>query len=642
MKKHLYVQFFTALISFTAFGQSSLFFRNNSSHPFLVSVQQTGTVSLTNNEFTLLEDTLLPWKFDDTEVFRTNRDSLTIPLGDTVYYSVRLQSNFDTLWAKLRIVGITGGSSLDYSVSGPGFSGDWFNNVDFHSNDVVLAGKNAIIRFKPDNDDTTFSRNIRIALHQYSRYEINSADFQNPNVLNAMSYNIQMLPFGVSGLQQANTRADLIPNYISPYQDVAFFEEAMDPTPIDDHLTPSMALNGFTHRTDKLNEGALPFPWNGGVLIFSKWPIEYQDEIDFELCGQQSQDCLANKGVKYARINKLGKKYHIFATHMDAGSQADDIAARYSQVFEMRKFIADMNIPNYEPVIFGGDLNTSPLSLGPEDAFAVFRDSMQPIYPSPTGHFETNFSYTSGKFIDHIWGDSKHLIPLKAEAKSITLTSINDDIWDLSNLSDHRTVVGRFEYPDVTVTPTQDNTICPGDSVRFSGVSTNPVYEYQWIQNGMPVAGQTANEYFIPHASPANTGEYDFRISYTAVLGEPLSDNTHFFFPNGAITDYVNLDIDRGLLVVVNQPKCSAGIDDLDKENLNLFPNPNTGQFILSINQTISASKMEVYSATGDLVYQQAVQSGANKISIPVHAAGLYFVVLKTNNDCHKLKLQVE
>jgi hypothetical protein len=28
---------------------------------------------------------------------------------------------------------------------------------------------------------------------------------------------------------------------------------------------------------------------------------------------------LANKGIKYARVNKLGKRYHLFGTHMDAG-----------------------------------------------------------------------------------------------------------------------------------------------------------------------------------------------------------------------------------------------------------------------------------------------------------------------------------
>lgn len=58
---------------------------------------------------------------------------------------------------------------------------------------------------------------------------------------------------------------------------------------------------------------------NGGVIIISKWPIiQEAQHIYHHAC--HYADCLAAKGVKYARINKTmdseSKVFNIFATHM--------------------------------------------------------------------------------------------------------------------------------------------------------------------------------------------------------------------------------------------------------------------------------------------------------------------------------------
>lgn len=58
---------------------------------------------------------------------------------------------------------------------------------------------------------------------------------------------------------------------------------------------------------------------NGGVIIVSKWPIIHEAQHIYRNACHYS-DCLAAKGVKYARVLKrvgtTSKIFNVFATHM--------------------------------------------------------------------------------------------------------------------------------------------------------------------------------------------------------------------------------------------------------------------------------------------------------------------------------------
>ncbi len=404
MKKNLLTAVYCLLLTTYCFSQSSVIVRNSTWQEFEVSVQQYGTHTMQTSEWTQLLPNAKAWKEDDSEVFQTNRDAASIPLNDTVYFDIKLSGDVDTLLIKLRIIGISGGSSLAYSISGNTFSEAWQTDGNFHELQTMLYGKNVIIKYKPNNDDSGYSRDLLFAIHDVPVYEIDSADFQNPNVLNIIAYNIQMLPGGVSGLPQANDRGDNLPANYSPWQDVVINEEAFDNTARPDHLIPAMEAAGFPYRTTILNDppgGGLPT--NGGVIIFSRWPIEDSAEIKYTVCGPNSSDCASQKGVKYARINKLGKIYNVFGTHMDAGSETLDSAARHVQMGEIRHFIDSLNISSAEPVLLGGDFNISPLSH--DSLFSIFVDTMNPIMPYQIGDDDSGFSDVSGKIIDHINGN---------------------------------------------------------------------------------------------------------------------------------------------------------------------------------------------------------------------------------------------
>lgn len=66
---------------------------------------------------------------------------------------------------------------------------------------------------------------------------------------------------------------------------------------------------------------------NGGVIVVSKWPIIHEAQHVYRNACHYS-DCLAAKGVKYARMLKTvgstSKIFNVFATHMQVRTALND------------------------------------------------------------------------------------------------------------------------------------------------------------------------------------------------------------------------------------------------------------------------------------------------------------------------------
>lgn len=106
---------------------------------------------------------------------------------------------------------------------------------------------------------------------------------------------------------------------ISKTIDVVTFAEADVRTERIEMLAQFQKV-GFAYSTTILHD---PDPFtsllNGGVVIVSKWPIIREAQHVYRNACHYS-DCLAAKGVKYARllktVNGLHKIFNVFATHM--------------------------------------------------------------------------------------------------------------------------------------------------------------------------------------------------------------------------------------------------------------------------------------------------------------------------------------
>ena len=622
-----------------ASAQSTIYVRNSTWQNFEVATQQSGTLTVPSTQWSQGDSIARGWiESTGQPVLTVNRTNAAVPLGDTAYYHIALNGTTDSLTIKVRVIGVANGTEMDYSVAGNGFSEPWFNDGNFHQVQTTLAGKPVIIKFKPDNDDASMSRNVRFAIHDLPVYELDEADFEDPNVLNIMYYNIQMISFGVSGMGQANERGALLPAQISPYQDVVCFAEAFDDTPRKDHLVPAMQAAGFPYRTEILNEpgGILPFPVNGGVIIFSRWPIEAEDEIKYAVCGQASQDCLANKGMKYARINKLGKRYHVFGTHMDAGGGSDDIYARRTQMAEIRAFITDLAIPQSEPVVFGGDFNTSPVGLN--DDYQAFLDTINPIVPQYSGVYESNFSDEFGKIIDHAWGHRHYLVPTTITNEIMTLRSLHPTLWDISEFSDHRCVLARFAYPDFSKIG-GDTLVCPGQDVTLS-VNTTHAASYQWLKDNVPLNGETNAALELTNALQSQSGQYACLVSYDVLYGHWGDSLTALFYPNGSETVQAQLTFNFGN-VVIDEALCQVGITDMQAANWHLFPNPTTGVLNISLPQNATTAPLRIYTPSGTLVASTVLNKRQSSINLSHLTAGVYLAEIDKDGSTYHQRFVV-
>lgn len=175
--------------------------------------------------------------------------------------------------------------------------------------------------------------------------------------LNVMTYNLMLLDGayfpGLKQDERARWIADAV-NATDPGLDVIAAQELLDGS-ARDIFRDTLAYYGYTY-TSKVPDDAVRV--NGGVRIFSRWPIELTESVAFNDCQIGSADCLAAKGVSYARINKLGRRYHVFTTHLQADEHGNNyFDARKKQIQQMNLWAINRGTAQNEPIIYTGDLN---------------------------------------------------------------------------------------------------------------------------------------------------------------------------------------------------------------------------------------------------------------------------------------------
>ncbi|ETL95147.1 hypothetical protein L917_07009 [Phytophthora nicotianae] len=207
-------------------------------------------------------------------------------------------------------------------------------------------------------------------LHNYASTAVDSMSFE------VLQYNLFGRPFEVSKDGQSE-RLQRVPeslHQISETIDVVTFAEADIRTQRDEMLD-QFRVFGFNYSTTILHD---PDPFtsllNGGVMVVSKWPIIREAQHVYRNACHYS-DCLAAKGVKYARLLKsvdgTAKIFNVFATHMQAWSTPEGRSDRIQQAKQMRQFIDAIDIPHHEPLIFAGDFNVDNHTFGDEVAHLV-------------------------------------------------------------------------------------------------------------------------------------------------------------------------------------------------------------------------------------------------------------------------------
>lgn len=143
--------------------------------------------------------------------------------------------------------------------------------------------------------------------------------------------------------------------------------------------------------------------------------------------------------------------------------------------------------------------------------------------------------------------------------------------------------------------------------------SNQPGTTYQWYYNGQPIAGATDSVY-----EPTQSGVY-YVIGTTA---------------DGCVDQSLYFEIS-----VVD------GIEEEILDELHIHPNPATDQLFV-IGELRSGKKLavEIYAATGQLVYAKEYNSLSGNVIIPVYqySEGMYLVKLAIDNNVRLEKIVIE
>jgi hypothetical protein len=94
---------------------------------------------------------------------------------------------------------------------------------------------------------------------------------------------------------------------------------------------------------------------NGGIIIFSRYPIVHQHQEVFTEC--TDSDAFSAKGFSHTVLDIFGQHIHVIGTHTQAWYSNEHVRIRHAQFRQIRAYVDTLNIPDSEPLFYAGDMN---------------------------------------------------------------------------------------------------------------------------------------------------------------------------------------------------------------------------------------------------------------------------------------------
>lgn len=169
--------------------------------------------------------------------------------------------------------------------------------------------------------------------------------------LRVLTWNIQLLPTPARSVGRPE-RAKVIADQLKARNyDVVVFQEAFHKKGRKILIKELSAK--YPYRTDVLNKKAIALKTNGGVILFSRYPIAKTSEIRFKK--RSGIDKMSRKGALLAELNINGKAVQVAGTHLQAFGADEIMYAQYEQI--KQELIARHQRPGV-PQLICGDFNT--------------------------------------------------------------------------------------------------------------------------------------------------------------------------------------------------------------------------------------------------------------------------------------------
>jgi hypothetical protein len=146
-----------------------------------------------------------------------------------------------------------------------------------------------------------------------------------------------------------------------------------------------------------------------------------------------------------------------------------------------------------------------------------------------------------------------------------------------------------------------------GDSYSSTNTDSSYVYVVRTDQNGI-----TSCNYL--DWTPLQQTEYYNPVSLTVTA-------TNFGTDSSCTTPVLNeFFIERDFCLPL-------GLEEFEKENYNVSPNPSDGNFIINFNNNTSEKIIQIFDITGNIIYEKnKINNAEEKINLINASKGIYFL----------------
>lgn len=421
-------------------ADSYVYVTNTTAKTVTVNINQTGDHILqAGNQWAQEATEIAP--YETKRVLRLNR-YVGLKSGKTYNFDTIITSGTSKVTLKQTMAGTWYGSTIKHAMQTSNTTSPWYNDRDIYRLNTTydgLAAQTAVkAEFTGGYDDFHYT------IHQNTVPEPLAT---NANELKVLSYNIYALPMIASKISE---RLNELPEHLQGY-DVLLLQEAF-----------------ASSRTTLLNRLATDYPYqthipvgsginlyDSGVIIVSRHPIVKTADLVYPDC--TGTDCFADKAVIYAEIIKNGKAYHVTSTHTASFDTNQARALRQKQFKQIRQLINQQNIPHFDAVLMGGDMNVNKL-LWPQD-YQDMLTNLNATAPVSTGYTASTFDPrvnklagaagsggTTVEYLDYVLSSNTHRQPLQARNDVRILRAASNPMYMTWDLSDHFPVMGHFTY----------------------------------------------------------------------------------------------------------------------------------------------------------------------------------------------------
>ncbi len=130
----------------------------------------------------------------------------------------------------------------------------------------------------------------------------------------------------------------------------------------------------------------------------------------------------------------------------------------------------------------------------------------------------------------------------------------------------------------------------------------------------------------------------------TGITFDPSAPGTGTFYPLYVFTNANGCTVSDSVAITVDV--CTAVAEALSVNSMSVYPNPNNGEFVISINANLGDVKIEVLDMQGRVVYlsqENNVAAGfTSAVSLDEMANGMYLVRLTTADEQQMIKVSVQ